>query len=173
MYTAKENVQWCTDEGGFNASFKGRRRRCNGGEGSPAPSIARRTIAAAGKSLRATCPRVHTAIGRLRRIGAVELVLASEKGRAGIASSPPWAHGQSAFTFYRGPLPWRPTLRPRRLPEFACNAAGTRTCVTSAVSRLRSGGDLFHQRPGRNSPGPWEWDVAPRGELSWGAGTIT
>ncbi len=119
---------------------------------------------AAGKALRDTCPREDHAEWKApkNRRGAVEMVLASEKGR--IPELLPLRHGrmvQSAFTFYRGSaltmaadLSTTPTTGIRVQccgDAHLCNFGGFATAERNVIFSVNDLDETL--------PAPWEWDV--------------
>ena len=99
---------------------------------------------AAGKALRQACPRESHGIWKAPagRAGAVEMVLAAEKGR--MPELLPLRHGRmvrSAFTFYRGsalPMAADPATTPVSGLRVQC--CGDAHLSTSAATPRRSGG---------------------------------
>src|SRR5512134_3876995 len=119
---------------------------------------------AAGKALRTSCPRDAHAAWKAPsdRRGAVELVLAAEKGR--LPDLLPLRHGRmvrSAFTFYRGAaltmaadLASTPStgLRVQCCGDaHLCNFGGFATPERRIIFSLNDLDETL--------PAPWEWDV--------------
>lgn len=119
---------------------------------------------AAGKALRATCPRTSHAGWKAPsgRPDPVELVLAAEKGR--MPELLPLRHGRmarSAFTFYRGAaltmaadLASTPTsgLRVQSCGDgHLCNFGGFATPERKVIFSINDLDETL--------PAPWEWDV--------------
>jgi uncharacterized protein (DUF2252 family) len=119
---------------------------------------------AAGKALRDACRREDHAEWKApkNRRGAVEMVLASEKGR--IPELLPLRHGrmvQSAFTFYRGSaltmaadLSTTPTTGIRVQccgDAHLCNFGGFATVERNVIFSVNDLDETL--------PAPWEWDV--------------
>jgi len=118
----------------------------------------------AGKALREGCPRDSHAKWKApaRRRGAVELVLAAEKGR--VAHLLPLRHGRmarSAFTFYRG-------AALTMAEDLASTpASGVRVQCCGDAHLCNFGGFATPERKiifsvndlDETLPAPWEWDV--------------
>jgi uncharacterized protein (DUF2252 family) len=119
---------------------------------------------AAGKALRASCPRESHARWKApaNRRDAVELVLAAEKGR--VPDLLPLRHGRmvrSAFTFYRGAaltmaadLAATPTsgIRVQCCGDgHLCNFGGFATPERRVIFSINDLDETL--------PGPWEWDL--------------
>ncbi len=119
---------------------------------------------AAGKALRATCPREAHAVWKVPadRRDAVELVLAAEKGR--MPELLPMRHGRmvrSAFTFYRGAaytmaadLAATPSTGVRVQccgDAHLCNFGGFATPERRVIFSINDLDETL--------PAPWEWDV--------------
>jgi uncharacterized protein (DUF2252 family) len=133
----------------------------------PSLIVASRSYAehyAAGKALRATCPReAHAAWKAPRnRPDAVELVLAAEKGR--VPDLLPLRHGRmvkSAFTFYRGAALTMAT------DLAGTPATGIRVQCCGDAHLCNFGGFATPERRlifsindlDETLPAPWEWDV--------------
>jgi len=119
---------------------------------------------AAGKALRATCPREAHAAWKVpsKRADAVEMVLAAEKGR--VPELLPLRHGRmarSAFTFYRGAaltmaadLASTPSTGVRVQAcgdAHLCNFGGFATPERRIIFSINDLDETL--------PAPWEWDV--------------
>ncbi len=141
-----------------------------GGEAAPGPAVVPHQPAtraeqyAAGKALRATCPREAHADWKApaNRRDAVELVLSAEKGR--MQDLLPLRHGRmvrSAFTFYRGAaltmaadLATTPStgLRVQCCGDaHLCNFGGFATPERRVIFSINDLDETL--------PAPWEWDV--------------
>jgi uncharacterized protein (DUF2252 family) len=139
---------------------------------SPAPPVpgvegqgpTRKEHYAAGKALRASCPREAHAVWKAPsgRPDAVDLVLSAEKGR--VPDLLPLRHGRmvtSAFTFYRGAaltmaadLATTPTtgLRVQCCGDaHLCNFGGFATPERRVIFSINDLDETL--------PAPWEWDV--------------
>jgi uncharacterized protein (DUF2252 family) len=130
-----------------------------------APKYATRTEAyAAGKALRASCPREAHAGWKAaaNRRDAVELILSAEKGR--MRELLPLRHGRmvrSAFTFYRGAaLTMAADLAPTPVTGLRvqccgdahlCNFGGFATPERRLIFSINDLDETL--------PAPWEWDV--------------
>jgi uncharacterized protein (DUF2252 family) len=119
---------------------------------------------AAGKALRKACPRESHAAWKppADRKGAVEMVLAAEKGR--MPELLPLRHGrmvQSAFTFYRG------SALPMAADLATTPASGVRVQCCGDAHLSNFGGFATPERRiifsindlDETLPAPWEWDV--------------
>jgi uncharacterized protein (DUF2252 family) len=139
-------------------------RALTGAQGAGSQLQPRAARYAAGKALRAKCPRESHAGWKLPagRLDAVELVLRAEKGR--VPGLLPLRHGRmvrSAFTFYRGAaltmaadLASTPTsgIRVQCCGDaHLCNFGGFATPERRVIF---SNNDLDE-----TLPGPWEWDL--------------
>ena len=128
------------------------------------PSRTRAEHYAAGKALRESCPRDTHAVWKAPRDrpGAVDLILAAEKGR--MPDLLPLRHGRmvrSAFTFYRGAaltmatdLAVTPTTGIRVQccgDAHLCNFGGFATPERKIVFSINDLDETL--------PAPWEWDV--------------
>jgi uncharacterized protein (DUF2252 family) len=129
-----------------------------------APGPTRKEHYAAGKALRESCPRQAHAAWKppASRRDAVELVLASEKGR--VEDLLPLRHGRmvkSAFTFYRGAaltmaadLATTPTTGIRVQccgDAHLCNFGGFATPERRIIFSINDLDETL--------PAPWEWDL--------------
>jgi hypothetical protein len=116
----------------------------SGPAGVPNQYPTRQDAYAAGKALRASCPREAHADWKApaNRRDPVELVLWAEKGR--VRDLLPLRHGRmvrSAFTFYRGAaLTMAADLSATPSSWIRVQCCGDRTCATSADLPRRSGG---------------------------------
>jgi uncharacterized protein (DUF2252 family) len=129
-----------------------------------APGRTRKEHYAAGKALRASCPREGHAAWKApsNRRDAVELVLAAEKGR--VEDLLPLRHGRmvkSAFTFYRGAaltmaadLATTPATGVRVQccgDAHLCNFGGFATPERRIIFSINDLDETL--------PAPWEWDL--------------
>ena len=129
---------------------------------------------AAGKALRATCPRNAHAVWKAPsdRRDAVELVLEAEKGR--LPDLLPLRHGRmvrSAFTFYRGAaLTMAADLASTPATGVRVQCCGdAHLCNFGGFRHPGAEGHLLHQRPRRDPPGALGVGrQAPRRELRRG-----
>ena len=130
----------------------------------PMPARTRAEQYAAGKALRATCPREAHATWKAPadRRDAVELVLAAEQGR--VQDLLPLRHGRmvrSAFTFYRGAALTMATdlastpgsgIRVQCCGDaHLCNFGGFATPERNVIFSINDLDETL--------PAPWEWDV--------------
>ncbi len=119
---------------------------------------------AAGKALRKACPRESHGTWKVHagRAGAVEMVLAAEKGR--LPELLPLRHGRmvrSAFTFYRG------SALPMAADLATTPASGLRVQCCGDAHLSNFGGFATPERRiifsindlDETLPAPWEWDV--------------
>ena len=164
MYTAKKTSNGAPTKGGAVTSSKGRVRATATPAKVPQHLQSRAEQYAAGKSLRATCPR--SAHGDWKaasdRRDAVEIVLAAGKGR--LPELLPLRHGRmvrSAFTFYRGSaLAMAADLGPTPASGIRvqccgdahlCNFGGFATPERRVIFSINDLDETL--------PAPWEWDV--------------
>jgi uncharacterized protein (DUF2252 family) len=145
-------------------SSEGRRGPLSAPPGAAAQGPSRKEQYAAGKALRANCPREAHAAWRApaNRPDAVELVLSAEKGRMGELL--PLRHGRmvrSAFTFYRG------AALTMAADLAATPATGVRVQCCGDAHLCNFGGFATPERRlifsindlDETLPAPWEWDV--------------
>jgi uncharacterized protein (DUF2252 family) len=133
-------------------------------DGVTAQGQTRKEHYAAGKALRASCPREAHAVWKATsgRPDAVELILSAEKGR--VPDLLPLRHGRmvkSAFTFYRGAaltmatdLAGTPTTGIRVQccgDAHLCNFGGFATPERRVIFSINDLDETL--------PAPWEWDV--------------